>query len=182
VPWIGGPKDADRVADMSPGGKVHHDKDVGAVIVGFDQHINYYKIQMAQLCINKNPGCQFIATNTDALGHWTDAQEWAASGSMVGAIKGCSGREPIIVGKPSPLMIDYVCDTYEGLERNRICMVGDRLDTDILFGTHNGLRSILVLSGNTTEEKLLSDENQIAPGYYCNSIADFVADQSERTK
>jgi ribonucleotide monophosphatase NagD (HAD superfamily) len=86
------------------------------------------------------------------------------------------------VGKPSPLMIDYVCDTYEGLERNRICMVGDRLDTDILFGTDNGLRSILVLSGVTTEEKLLSDENQIAPGYYCNSIADFLADQSERTK
>jgi ribonucleotide monophosphatase NagD (HAD superfamily) len=40
---------------------------VGAVIVGFDRNINYHKIQTAQLCINENPGCQFIATNLDAV-------------------------------------------------------------------------------------------------------------------
>lgn len=45
-----------------------------AVIVGFDRMINYYKIQYAQLCINENPGCQFIATNLDAVTHLTDAQ------------------------------------------------------------------------------------------------------------
>lgn len=61
--------------------------DHAAVIVGFDRHINYYKIQYAQLCINENPGCQFIATNLDAVTHLTDAQEWAGNGSMVGAIK-----------------------------------------------------------------------------------------------
>lgn len=36
--------------------------------------INYYKIQYAQLCINENPGCEFIATNLDAVTHLTDAQ------------------------------------------------------------------------------------------------------------
>ena len=35
---------------------------------------------------------------------------------MVGAIKGCTGVEPTIVGKPSPLMIDYIVDKY-GVER-----------------------------------------------------------------
>ena len=53
---------------------------------------------------------------------------------MVGAIKGCTGVQPTVVGKPSLLMIDYLCDKL-GLDRGRICMVGDRLDTDILFGT-----------------------------------------------
>ena len=61
---------------------------VGAVVVGFDKNINYYKIQFAQLCIDENPGCLFIATNLDAKTHLTDAQEWAGNGSMVGAIKG----------------------------------------------------------------------------------------------
>ena len=28
-----------------------------------------------QLCINENPGCQFIVTNLDAVTHLTDAQE-----------------------------------------------------------------------------------------------------------
>jgi 4-nitrophenyl phosphatase/phosphoglycolate phosphatase len=172
VPWIGGPQDKDKVPKMGPGDFVEHDHDVAAVIVGFDRHINYHKIQTAQLCINENPGCQFIATNLDAVTHLTDAQEWAGNGSMVGAIKGCTGKEPTVVGKPSPLMVDYLCDKL-GLERSRICMVGDRLDTDVLFGTDNGLRSILVLSGVTTEEKLLSDNNHIIPDYYCNSIADF---------
>ncbi len=93
-------------------------------------------------------------------------------GSMVGAIKGCTGREPIVVGKPSPLMIDYLCNKLQLSDRKRICMVGDRLDTDVLFGTENGLQSLLVLSGVTSEAKLLSDDNTITPDYYTDSIAD----------
>merc|ERR1712232_546928 len=79
--------------------------DVGAVIVGFDRNINYYKIQYAQLCINEL-GAKFIATNLDRVTHLTDAQEWAGNGSMANAIKGCTGQEPVLVGKPSPLMIE----------------------------------------------------------------------------
>jgi 4-nitrophenyl phosphatase/phosphoglycolate phosphatase len=172
VPWIGGPDDMGKQPAMGPGDFVEHDHDVGAVIVGFDRHINYFKIQMAQLCINENEKCEFIATNLDAVTHLTDAQEWAGNGSMVGAIKGCTGQEPTVVGKPSPLMIDYLVEKL-GTERNRICMVGDRLDTDVLFGTDNGLQSVLVLSGVTKEEKLLSPENTITPDYYADTINDF---------
>ena len=80
VPWIGGPDDNGKEPNMGPGGMLEHDKDVGAVIVGFDRNVNYYKIQSAQLCINENPGCEFIATNLDAVTHLTDAQEWAGNG------------------------------------------------------------------------------------------------------
>jgi 4-nitrophenyl phosphatase/phosphoglycolate phosphatase len=69
-------------------------------------------------------------------------------------------------------MIDYLCDKL-GLERSRICMVGDRLDTDIVFGADNGLQSLLVLSGVTSEMKLLSLENRIKPDFYANTINDF---------
>eukprot|EP00569_Conticribra_weissflogii_P002447 CAMPEP_0171343036 /NCGR_PEP_ID=MMETSP0878-20121228/16101_1 /TAXON_ID=67004 /ORGANISM="Thalassiosira weissflogii, Strain CCMP1336" /LENGTH=374 /DNA_ID=CAMNT_0011845885 /DNA_START=47 /DNA_END=1171 /DNA_ORIENTATION=+ len=177
VDHFGGPEDGGKKPDMGPGCKLDHDPDVGAVVVGFDRNINYYKIQYAQLCINENPGCEFIATNTDAVTHLTDAQEWAGNGSMVGAIKGCTGKEPTVVGKPSPLMIDYLCEKL-GLDRGRICMVGDRLDTDVLFGTDNGLKSVLVLSGVTTEEKLLSQENTITPDFYADSIVDFFVDET----
>ena len=173
VPWVGGPDDAGKQPDMGPGGKMEVDRDVGAVIVGFDRTINYYKIQYAQLCINEHDS-KFIATNLDAVTHLTDAQEWAGNGSMVGAIKGCTGQDPLVVGKPSPLMIDYLEKKY-GMDRSRICMVGDRLDTDVLFGTDNGLQSVLVLSGVTSEEKLLSPENRITPDYYADTINDFFA-------
>lgn len=55
---------------------------VGAVVVGFDRNVNYYKIQYATLCIRENPGCMFIATNRDAVTHLTDAQEWAGAPSL----------------------------------------------------------------------------------------------------
>lgn len=171
VPHIGGPADAGKKPDMGPGGFMEVDPDVGAVIVGFDRTVNYYKIQYAQLCINEL-GAEFIATNLDAVTHLTDAQEWAGNGSMVGAIKGCTGKEPTVVGKPSPLMIDYLEQKY-GMDRSRICMVGDRLDTDVLFGTDNGLKSVLVLSGVTSEEKLLSAANTITPDFYADTINDF---------
>ena len=61
-------------------------------------------------------------------------------------------------------------------------MVGDRLDTDILFGTDNGLKSLLVLSGVTTEEKLLSQENTITPDYYADSIVDFFVDENAKVE
>jgi len=173
IPYIGGPEDGDKKIELKPGFFLDHDKDVGAVVVGFDRYFNYYKIQYATLCLRENPGCQFIATNTDAVTHLTDAQEWAGNGSMVGCIKGSSQMEPIVVGKPAAFMLDYIANKFD-LRRDQICMVGDRLDTDILFGKDGGLRTLLVLSGVTTEETLLAPENDITPDFYADSIAEFL--------
>ena len=59
---------------------------VGAVVVGFDRNINYYKIQMATLCIRENPGCMFIATNT---GGWPG---WRGAGGLGGQRQVCRWR------------------------------------------------------------------------------------------
>ena len=67
-------------------------------------------------------------------------------------------------------MIDYIIEKF-GIERSRICMVGDRLDTDVLFGSDNGLQTVLTLSGVTDEETLLSEKNKIRPEYYVDSIS-----------
>lgn len=61
---------------------------VGAVVVGYDRYINYYKMHYATLCARENPGCLFIATNCDAVAHITDVQEFPGAGAMVGALKG----------------------------------------------------------------------------------------------
>lgn len=53
----------------------------------------------------------------------------------------------------------------------QICMVGDRLDTDILFGKNGGLTTMLCLSGVTSEETLLSPDNPIHPDCYVDSLA-----------
>lgn len=174
IKYLGGPDDGDKKIDLTPGALMEHDHDVGAVVVGFDRYVNYYKLQYATLCIRENPGCLFIATNCDAVTHLTDAQEWAGGGSMVGAIKGSTKKEPLVVGKPSTFMMDYLSKKF-GITKSQICMVGDRLDTDILFGQNGGCKTLLVLSGVTTMEMLKDPENSIQPDFYANKISDLLA-------
>eukprot|EP00892_Ulva_mutabilis_P002659 jgi/Ulvmu1/12394/UM009_0040.1 len=171
---IGGPEDAGKVPPMTKSGKVETDPDVAAVVVGFDRNVNYHKIQYATVCLREHPGCQFIATNLDAVTHLTDAQEWAGNGAMVGAIKGSSQREPTVVGKPAAFMLEDIAAKF-GLEPAQICMVGDRLDTDIQFGLRGGLSTALVLSGVTTEAELLSDDNTTRPEYYMDCLPDLLS-------
>jgi phosphoglycolate phosphatase len=45
ISYIGGPEDGDKKIDLAPGHFMEHDQDVGAVVVGFDRNINYYKLQ-----------------------------------------------------------------------------------------------------------------------------------------
>ncbi|CAM6083514.1 unnamed protein product [Calypogeia fissa] len=176
IKHLGGPEDGDKKIDLAPGKYMEHDDEVGAVVVGFDRYVNYYKLQYATLCIRENPGCLFIATNCDAVTHLTDAQEWAGGGSMVGAIKGSTKKEPTVVGKPSTFMLDYLADKFK-ISKKQICMVGDRLDTDILFGQNGGCKTLLVLSGVTDLKTLQSPENSIQPDFYTNQLSDLLAAQ-----
>ncbi|KAK9195102.1 hypothetical protein WN943_003220 [Citrus x changshan-huyou] len=172
--YLGGPEDGGKKIELKPGFLMEHDKDVGAVVVGFDRYFNYYKVQYGTLCIRENPGCLFIATNRDAVTHLTDAQEWAGGGSMVGAFVGSTQREPLVVGKPSTFMMDYLANKF-GIQKSQICMVGDRLDTDILFGQNGGCKTLLVLSGVTSLSMLQSPNNSIQPDFYTNKISDFLS-------
>jgi len=174
IKHLGGPADGSKSVNLKSGEYMHHDPEVGAVVVGFDRYINYYKIQYATLCIRENPGCLFIATNRDAVTHLTDAQEWAGNGSMVGAIMGSTKREPNTVGKPSGFMLENIANTFK-LQKDEICMVGDRLDTDIMFGKNGGLSTCLVLSGVTTEEALLSPDNTITPDCYMGQLSELMS-------
>ncbi|XP_057477982.1 phosphoglycolate phosphatase 2 [Actinidia eriantha] len=170
---LGGPEDGKKMVHLKPNYLFEHDKSVGAVVVGLDQYINYYKLQYATLCIRENPGCLFVATNRDAVGHMTDLQEWPGAGCMVAAVCGSTQKEPVVVGKPSTFMMDFLLKKYQ-ISTSRMCMVGDRLDTDILFGKNAGCRTLLVLSGVTTQSTLQDPTNDILPEYYTSKISDLL--------
>ena len=88
---------------------------------------------------------------------------------QVGAIKGSTKQEPTVVGKPDGFMLRNIAQRFQ-LKPEQICMVGDRLDTDIMFGQNGGLTTALVLSGVTTEEALLAPSNSIHPDLYLSLI------------
>lgn len=171
IPAIGGPDHAGVEPPTGPGGKVEVDESVGAVVVGLDKSINYYKLQYATVCI-RELGAEFVATNTDAVTHITDAQEWAGNGALVGAVQGSTEVEPMVVGKPNAFMLEHIAQQL-GLRMDQLCMVGDRLDTDVLFGQRNGLRTVLSLSGVTPYETL--EKSTVQPDSYCASLADLLS-------
>nr|XP_043610347.1 phosphoglycolate phosphatase 2 [Erigeron canadensis] len=168
---LGGPEDGKKTVELKSNTLFEHDKSVGAVVVGIDPYINYYKLQYGTLCIRENPGCIFIATNRDATGNMTDLQEWPGAGCMVAAVCGSTQKEPIVVGKPSTFLMDFLQKKYD-IPTSKMCMVGDRLDTDILFGQNAECKTLLVLSGVTNQSTLQDPSNHIQPDFYTNQISD----------
>ncbi|KAI3829444.1 hypothetical protein L1987_03568 [Smallanthus sonchifolius] len=168
---LGGPEDRNKTVQLKANTLFEHDKNVGAVVVGLDPYLNYYKLQYATLCIRENPGCIFIATNRDATGNMTDLQEWPGAGCMVAAVCGSTQKEPVVVGKPSTFLMDFLQKQYK-IPTAKMCMVGDRLDTDILFGQNAGCKTLLVLSGVTSQSTLQDPLNHIQPDIYTNQISD----------
>ncbi|AQK44461.1 Phosphoglycolate phosphatase 1A chloroplastic [Zea mays] len=70
-------------------------------------------------------------------------------------------------------ILTFLHDRF-GITTSQICMVGDRLDTDILFGQNGGCKTLLVLSGVTSLQTLQSPDNSIQPDFYTNQISDFL--------
>jgi ribonucleotide monophosphatase NagD (HAD superfamily) len=71
-------------------------------------------------------------------------------GAMVAAVELAAETTALCVGKPSQTLANHIVTTY-GIDCSRAVMVGDRLDTDILFGNTAGMKTLLVLSGVTQQ-------------------------------
>ncbi|RKP24001.1 HAD-like domain-containing protein [Syncephalis pseudoplumigaleata] len=163
------PADDSSTIDWEGVEAITPDPNIGAVLVGFDMEINYRKLAKAYVYLASNPGCLFLATNDDAsFPH--HGRTFPGTGSMVAAIKGCTGREPRVLGKPHQTMLDCIVAKYD-LDRTRTCMVGDRLNTDIQFGVQGGMSTLLVLTGVTSEQELHDARHNITPEYYADSLA-----------
>ena len=79
-------------------------------------------------------------------------------------------------GKPDTQMFNYAFEHINQEEfkytKDDILMVGDTLSTDILGGNKFGLKTMLVLSGNTRSDnaELWINSTGIIPDFICESI------------
>jgi len=140
---------------------------VSAVVVGFDLHINYQKLARAQYYL-RDEQCDFVATNTDST-FPTNGTLFPGTGTIVAAVECASDRKPVVIGKPNQVFMDCITEAT-GLDPARTCMIGDRLDTDILFGLQAGLATLLVLTGVTKSEDL--PHSSITPDHVMASLGD----------
>ncbi|CAG8489372.1 5113_t:CDS:2 [Dentiscutata erythropus] len=132
------------------------DPEIGAVICANDKNFNYQKLSKALCYLSRNPDCIFIATTLEANSQGNCDYPVPASGTIAVSILMALGRKPdIIIGKPNKPMMDCIIQNLQLFDAKRICMIGDRLDTDVQFGINNGFTTLLTLTGITTENDLL---------------------------
>ena len=117
------------------------------VVVGEGRTFTFEMIEKATRMIER--GAKLIATNMDTTCP-TDRGIRPGCGAIVAMLEKASGAEAFSVGKPSPVMMRMARKEL-GLKTGETVMVGDTMYTDILGGVQMGYRTVLVLSGHTTE-------------------------------
>jgi NagD protein len=145
-------------------------KEVDYVVVAFDRTFNYRKLNIAYQAIKL--GAHFVATNPDRTCP-VEGGEIPDCAGMIAAIEAVTEKKvEIIVGKPSPIMIQTVLDVM-GLRPDECILIGDRLETDIKMGKDSGIATGIVLTGVTDEETLKGMKHTPdQPDFVFQSIAD----------
>ncbi len=138
------------------------------VAVGLDRHFNYEKLAKSLEILNG--GAVFIASNLDNT-FPTERGDRPGCGAIVAAIEKASGKKPLVVGKPNTYAIDLIKKDHN-LKNSEILMVGDRVDTDILFAKKCKIKSALVLTGTTKKNK----KYKIKPDYVFDSVVTLPSD------
>lgn len=73
---------------------------------------------------------------------------------------------PTVIGKPNSHMMDAILASKD-FDRSRTIMVGDNLETDILFGQNSGIETLLTMTGKNAMRLLCSAIRVRAFGLIC---------------
>ena len=138
---------------------------IDAVVVGFDTELTSEKLRKTCQVLSEND-IPFIATNSDlrcpvSFGYIPDC------GSICQMIYSATDKKPKYIGKPSPVMVDFVIEK-EDVTKEQTVVIGDRLYTDIATGINANVTSICVLTGEATVEDIKNQ--QIKPNFTFSSV------------
>jgi 4-nitrophenyl phosphatase/NagD protein len=122
--------------------------DADFVVVGEGPGLDFQSLTTGiNLVLGK--GARLVATNPDTTVDATrDGQHVVlpGGGALVASFVAATGRQPVVIGKPEPLLFDLAMARI-GMEPKRCIMIGDRPDTDIAGAARAGMRTALVRTG-----------------------------------
>ena len=132
-------------------------EDTDCIVMGFDTELTFRKLHdVSYLLLTRE--LPYIATNPDLVCP-TEVGSVPDCGSVCGMIFNATGKRPVVIGKPSPLMPQLAMDRL-GYSKEETCVIGDRIYTDVKSGLNAGITGILVMSGETTPEILAQSEDK----------------------
>lgn len=144
------------------------------VLQSLNRDTTYAELEAATLAIRD--GAQFIVTNIDS-NLPSEKGFIPGSGSITAFLRTSTQQEPVIIGKPSSIIMEsalhYLNEQYPQKQFTKadIAMVGDNYNTDIQAGIQFGMDTLMVLTGFSTREDLESVPTQ--PTHLVNNLSEW---------
>jgi len=152
---LGGPGLARELRDVGIRVVPPTERGLGAapdtLVVGVDFSLSYARLSNAAEAVRR--GARFWATNRDAI-FPTEDRLMAGAGSIVAAVAFATSHEPdVVVGKPEPHLFEAAAE-LAGVPLGDAVVIGDNLKTDIGAANRVGARSVLMMTGVTSQAEL----------------------------
>lgn len=140
------------------------------VVLAFDTTLTYEKLRIA--CDYITDGVEYWATSSRSCLSVRRAAPFLTPDPLWNISKAQPGNGLLLSqGKPNPCMIQVIIEKY-GYDPQRVAVIGDRLNTDILSAVNAGVQSICVLTGEATMEEIRNTPENQKPTYVFQSIKD----------
>jgi HAD superfamily hydrolase (TIGR01450 family) len=143
--------------------------DACAVLIGADPEFTYAKLTAA--CRAVWAGAPMLVTSMAAYFASSGGRLPSTSGAIAAGIRHVTGVEPIVVGKPSPLVIALAARVLR-CTPSEMTVVGDDLRLEVRMAREAGARSVLVLTGTSS----IADVDGTPPAERPNLVIDVVGD------
>jgi phosphoglycolate/pyridoxal phosphate phosphatase family enzyme len=149
----------DMKAELREAGHTIVEKGADFVVSGLDKTVNYEKMTIALQ--NITAGAELIACAPDVT-YLDNGEIKLGSGAIKAALEAASGKKATLIGKPSKVIMG-IAKQMMGLKPGECMVVGDKLNTEIVAGKREGMKTTLVLTGETKLKE--AQVSEIKPDY-----------------
>jgi phosphoglycolate/pyridoxal phosphate phosphatase family enzyme len=136
------------------------------VVVGLDLHLTYAKVAEAQRAILA--GADFVCSNRDRA-YPVEGRLLPGAGTIVAAIEVATGAKALCIGKPEPFLFQEAI-RRAGKRADRVVVVGDSTDYDIVAAHRVGATGVLITTGLTEKDALEKAAGDAVPDRVIGSL------------
>ncbi|KAF2896187.1 hypothetical protein ILUMI_09990, partial [Ignelater luminosus] len=142
---------------------------IGAVVFDVDLTLNYVMLYKAALCLKRSDVLFLVGAADKKLPVGPD-MFLIGPAYFLKLLQDFTGREPFVFGKPGLHLSKYLSKKFTK-DSSRTLFVGDALESDMKFASLCGYQKMLVLTGATKIEDMLTcEDKERIPDYYLSSL------------
>jgi 4-nitrophenyl phosphatase len=138
------------------------------VVVGLDLHLTYAKIAEAQRAILA--GADFVCSNRDRA-YPVEGRLLPGAGTIVAAIEVATDAKALCIGKPEPFLFrEAIRRAGRDGAPDRVVVVGDSTDYDMVAAHRVGAIGVLITTGLTEKDALDRASGDAVPDRVVHSL------------